>query len=180
MKNFYLNLCFAMNLVFAGSVIASEYPVYSEANGEVHIPSITVDGLPGAFQDAVLKFEDEDTLSLRSITEGSLAYYINDVELIQTTSLPTQVFLRVSGDLPNGCAALGQTPQLREGNTFTVQVYFDNARSPVTSDRMCTQALVPFSRVIPLNVYGLPAGTYEYRLNERFSGSFTLTADNSL
>lgn len=37
---------------------------------------------------------------------------------------------------------------------------------------------MPFRKVIPLPVYGLRAGTYDWILNGEFSGSFTLAADN--
>ena len=44
----------------------------------------------------------------------------------------------------------------------------------------CTLAMVPFKHVMPLDVYDLPAGVYEYSVNDEFSGSFTLTTDNRL
>jgi hypothetical protein len=34
--------------------------------------------------------------------------------------------------------------------------------------------------VIPLQTYGLAAGTYQYVLNNKFSGMFSLQADNQL
>ena len=43
---------------------------------------------------------------------------------------------------------------------------------------LCTQAVRPFTEVIPLSVYGLEAGTYTYEVNGEFSGQFTLQQDN--
>jgi hypothetical protein len=44
----------------------------------------------------------------------------------------------------------------------------------------CTQALVPFERMVPLQVYGLPSGIYSYIVNGEIEGSFELTEDNTL
>ena len=41
-------------------------------------------------------------------------------------------------------------------------------------------ALVPYEKIIPLEVYGLPAGTYGYSVNGIPAGTFTLTKDNTL
>jgi inhibitor of cysteine peptidase len=44
---------------------------------------------------------------------------------------------------------------------------------------MCTQIVVPFEESIPLDVVGLPAGTYTVDVNG-VTGSFTLDVDNQL
>ncbi len=48
------------------------------------------------------------------------------------------------------------------------------------SQQACTTALVPFEKIIPLPVYGLSAGNYEYTVNKKVTGSFELKSDNNL
>ena len=42
---------------------------------------------------------------------------------------------------------------------------------------MYTQAIVPYEKVVPLNVYGLKAGTYDVNINS-VTDSFELSSDN--
>jgi inhibitor of cysteine peptidase len=42
---------------------------------------------------------------------------------------------------------------------------------------MCTQAIVPYEKVVPLDVYGLKAGTYDVNVNT-VTDSFELSIDN--
>ncbi len=42
---------------------------------------------------------------------------------------------------------------------------------------MCTQAIVPYEKVVPLDVYGLKAGTYDVNVNT-VTDSFELSTDN--
>lgn len=44
----------------------------------------------------------------------------------------------------------------------------------------CMQVVEPFEKTIPLQVYGLPAGTYEYSVSGEHTGTFTLIRDNTL
>jgi hypothetical protein len=181
MKNLYGNLCFALSLILAGSSFASENPVYSEINAEVKLPAVTVDGRPGFYQDITLRFEDSDSLRMISVNQGVLLNHIHRVDVVQTSTFPAQVFLAISGAFPSGCGAIGQIHQNRHNNNFSVQVYFQNdawLANPLLV--ACTLAIRPFEKVIPLKVYGLAAGVYEYKLNAEFSGSFTLVTDNSL
>ena len=44
---------------------------------------------------------------------------------------------------------------------------------------MCIEALVPFEENVPLDVYGLPAGTYQVQVYNQ-SAEFTFDMDNRL
>jgi len=59
----------------------------------------------------------------------------------------------------------------KEGNAFfiTIKTY----RSP----GFCIQVLAPFEEIIPLEVYGLPAGTYTVDVNG-VQATFDLEVDN--
>ena len=60
----------------------------------------------------------------------------------------------------------------REGNTFDIKVY---TKRPVGA--FCTEALVPFEYIVPLDVYGLSAGKY-YVKAYNVSSEFSFTQDN--
>jgi hypothetical protein len=99
---------------------------------------------------------------------------VDNVEILLLESFPVQVNVIVSGNLPNGCATLDEPRPRREGNTFVI-----NLVATQLPDEVCTQALVPFDQVIPLDVAGLPAGTYTVSVNGT-TGTFTLDVDNVL
>jgi hypothetical protein len=181
MKNLYENLCYAVGLMLVGSTFANEYPVYSDTKAELQVPTVLVAGKPGVYQDVIMKFEDSDTLRMLSVKEGVLLNYIHQVNVFQTNSFPVQVFLEISGQFPTGCGAIGQIQQTMTGNTIDLQVYFKNDEWLANPELVpCTLALRPFKKVISLNVYGLQPGVYGYIVNDKFSGSFSLTTDNSI
>ncbi len=97
---------------------------------------------------------------------------VKDIEIIMLESFPVQVQVVISGNLPDGCTRIDQIEQARLGNTFQVTV---TTRRP--ADAMCTQALVPFQERVPLDVKGLPAGTYTIDVNG-VTDTFTLTSNN--
>lgn len=99
---------------------------------------------------------------------------VESVEVLLLESFPVQVRLVARGNLPDGCTALGDWRVEREGDTFAVTL--PTTRS---AEAMCTEALVPFEVSIPLEVAGLPAGTYGVEVNG-VSASFTLDVDNVL
>jgi hypothetical protein len=180
MKNLYENLCFAISVMIAGSSFASENPLYEENPSRVSIPAVTAGDQYGAYQDLALRFKDSDTLELVSVQEGVLLNYINQVKVLKPNTVPAQVFLEISGEFPSGCGKIGHIVQHEANGLISVNVYFENddwLRNPELVP--CTLAMRPFREVIPLQVYGLSAGEYQYTLNNTFTGSFTLAADAS-
>ncbi|TFH72417.1 hypothetical protein E3V39_12630 [Gammaproteobacteria bacterium LSUCC0112] len=181
MKSLYENVCFVALLIFAGSSFASENPLYSDASSRLTIRAVDAGNKPGIFQDVVIEHAKDDLWRLVGMREGVLLPHIDTVELVKTSNVPVQVFLKISGQFPHGCGAIGEISQKKTDNTFVISVYFKNdlwLQNPL--DVACTLAIRPFSHIIPLPAYGLPAGNYEYRLNEKFSGVFSLNADNVL
>jgi len=87
-------------------------------------------------------------------------------------SFPLQVRVQITGSLPDGCTTVYRVESTREGNRFTVWIFTLRER-----DAMCTQALVPFDVSVPLDVFGLPAGTYRVMVYD-FNTEFTFTQDN--
>jgi hypothetical protein len=181
MKYLYESLCFVVLLMFAGSAFASENPLYSANTSRLTINAVDAENQPGIFQDVVIEFARDDLWRLVHMREGVLLPHIEQVELVQTSSHPVQVFLRIKGAFPSGCGAIGEISQRQVGNKFTVSVYYKNDAWLTRPGQVaCTLAVVNFSRVIPLQTYGLAAGIYQYVLNNRFSGIFSLQADNQL
>lgn len=87
-------------------------------------------------------------------------------------SFPVQVNVVAAGYLPDGCTTIDQTTTEKNGNEFVVTI---TTQRP--ADAMCTEAIVPYEEVIPLDVVGLPAGQYTVTVNG-VSASFVLDTDN--
>lgn len=97
---------------------------------------------------------------------------VESIEVLVLESFPVQVNVIASGVLPDGCTSLIDPTPRREGNTFVV-----NLATSRVDDEVCTQATVPFDKVIPLDVDGLAAGDYTVAVNG-ITDSFTLQMDN--
>ena len=170
-----------IGLLLAAHTIADSNPVYRDDIQTMKIPAVDVGAKPGFYQDVTVEFFQDDKWRLVSALEGKEVAEIEQVTLIKTDTAPAQVFLRISGAFSNGCPQIGQISHRLVGNTFEVSVYYANnawLRNP--GEIACTLAIVPFTRTIPLPVYGLPAGDYNYSLNGRFTGSFNLATENVL
>ncbi|HLF87505.1 MAG TPA: NBR1-Ig-like domain-containing protein [Anaerolineales bacterium] len=100
---------------------------------------------------------------------------VDSIELLIAESFPVQVFATVRGSLPDGCTTLDQIIPTREGKTFTVSI-----TTIRPADQVCTEALVPFEENFPLDVNGLPAGTYTVVVNTTTTAEFELAVDNVL
>lgn len=94
--------------------------------------------------------------------EGSGWHSTAIIESIQVQvreSYPVQVVAVVRGHLPDGCTYINRFRQLREGNTIRIQ--FETGRNP----GFCTQALVPFTETITLDVQDWYSGLYSVRVD---------------
>ena len=96
---------------------------------------------------------------------------VDEIDILILESFPVQINVITSGNFPNPCTEISEVLQEKEGNTFfiTIKTY----RSP----GFCIQVLAPFEETIPLEVYGLPAGTYTVDVNG-VQGTFDLEVDN--
>jgi len=98
---------------------------------------------------------------------------VEEIDILTLESFPVQIFVIASGYLPDPCTEIYQISQEREGNTFFITI--ETYRSP----GFCIQVIAPFKEVIPLQVYGLPAGTYTVEVNG-VQDTFDLEIDNIL
>ena len=96
---------------------------------------------------------------------------VDEIDILILESFPVQINVIARGNLPDPCTEISEVLQEREGDTFfiTIKTY----RSP----GFCIQVLAPFEEIIPLKVYGLPAGTYTVDVNG-VQDTFGLEVDN--
>ncbi len=96
---------------------------------------------------------------------------VSEIDILILESFPVQVQVIASGNLSNPCTEISEVLQEKEDNTFfiTIKTY----RSP----GFCIQVIVPFEEIIPLEVYGLPAGSYTVDVNG-VQDTFDLGVDN--
>jgi hypothetical protein len=98
---------------------------------------------------------------------------VKSIDILLLESFPLQVHAVIRGDLPDaGCTTIASVEQVREGNTFNLTLV-------TTTDllALCAQALTPFEEVVPLDVYGLPAGIYTVQAGG-VQTTFEFTVDN--
>ena len=99
---------------------------------------------------------------------------VTEIEIYTLESFPVQIQVIAKGYLPNPCSKIIHPITVeREGNNFLVTI------KTKSSQGVCIQLLAPFKEKIPLDVYGLPAGTYTVDVNG-IKGTFTLDIDNIL
>ena len=98
---------------------------------------------------------------------------VDEIDILILESFPVQINVVAKGNLPDPCTEISEVLHEKEGNTFfiTIKTY----RSP----GFCIQVLAPFEEIIPLEVYGLPAGTYTVDVNG-VQAAFDLEVDNIL
>jgi len=96
---------------------------------------------------------------------------VDEIDILILEIFPVQINVIASGNLPDPCTEISEVIKEREGDTFfvTIKTY----RSP----GFCIQVLAPFEEIIPLDVYGLPAGTYTVDVNG-VQDTFDLEVDN--
>lgn len=120
----------------------------------------------------------ERTLEVKPLPAGDVIgleerVYVDSMDILIMESFPVQVSVQVFGNLPDGCTSIKSTrADLLSNDTFDVHIYTSHPK-----DTMCTQALVPFEEIIPLEVEGLSAGTYSVKVYG-LEATFTLDVDN--
>jgi len=180
----YLFNTFILVIIFIllpTSITFAESDSPSFQDGELTVPHVNTSELVGKFQDATFRFNEQTgSWDLIDFNEATVAS-IDQVEVIVTDSFPVQVFLEVFGFKPNPCFVFNSVNQRLEDNQFDITIPL---RLNQPSQSSCLAVTEPFVKIIPLLVYGLDAGSYEYNVNSRsddvFSGTFILKEDNRL
>ena len=97
---------------------------------------------------------------------------VNEFEILILESFPVQVHVVASGNLPNPCTGIDQIIQSRDENNFKITIKIKY------NQEICIPLINPFEETIALDVYGLPAGTYNVNVNG-IEDSFILEVDNT-
>lgn len=160
--------------------LTTGYPIYQD--GILSIPRIDTSAQVGNFQYATFKYNGQgtwDLLGFKTTNEYPLhKAHIEQVKLVVTDSFPVQVFLNVSGWLSSGCERLGQINQRLVNKRFEVAIQAEDPDLP-KGTYTCTANVTFFEKNIPLSVYDLNAGSYDYSVNGGdYIGTFSLTKDN--
>ncbi len=100
--------------------------------------------------------------------------FVDSIDIVFLESFPLQVHAVVKGNLPDGCTSIQRHEVKREANLFTIMVFTQRPKGA-----FCTEALVPFEYVVPLDVYGLSAGNYLVKAYNT-GAEFSLSQDNIL
>jgi len=93
-----------------------------------------------------------------AVSEKSLAH-VEEIEILILESFPVQIHVVAKGHFMNGCEQLDQIDTEKSDNTFNITM------TTRFVGEVCTEALVPFEEVIPLNMSGLKAGVYTVDVN---------------
>ncbi|MGB0388596.1 MAG: DUF4377 domain-containing protein [Ardenticatenaceae bacterium] len=107
------------------------------------------------------------------VPQTGSSYYVEELMINVMESFPVQVSAMVRGNLADGCTELENITPIRDGNTFELEVQTSHSGADG-----CIQVVQPFEQNVPLDVEGLPAGTYTVNLGDK-SATFTLDVDNS-
>lgn len=99
---------------------------------------------------------------------------VDEITIQILESFPVQVEAVIKGNLPDSCTDIDQVEQRfdSEEDTFWIEI------KTVRTGEACAQVLTPFEETVPLEVYGLPAGTYTVDVSG-MRETFTLDADNA-
>lgn len=162
------------------AALAADSPDY-QANA-LTVPRVDTPEQVGQYQDATLrlgqdgKWQLEDLRSLEN-NYGVSKIWVMSAEVIKTESFPVGVYLRTQNGEGWVCDFDGKfrLQQRRQDRHFEVAILAPRVRNP--PPHSCIGIVWDFRLTIPLDVYGLSAGTYTYDVNG-VTGSFTLDSDN--
>ncbi len=169
MNRYLMVLVVSWGLYFS-SALAEDAPSFQ--NNILEIPRVDTPEQVGKYQNAEFKLAPDGRWDLLRASEAQQAF-IDEIEVKILESFPIQIHVAVSGFLATPCHHLGPINKRYANNRFEIAVNM----TPPQPDTACITVVEPFQITIPLDVYGLPAGTYQVSMNDK-SGSFVLDKDN--
>jgi inhibitor of cysteine peptidase len=160
--------------------MAADSPDYQAS--VLTVPRVDTPAQVGQYQDATLRLGQDGKWQLESLRSLENNYGLTKIgvmsaEAIKTESFPVGVYLRTQNGEGWVCDFDGtiRLQQRRQDKHFEVAILAPRVKNP--PPHSCIGVAWDFRLTIPLDVYGLSAGTYTYDVNG-VTGSFTLTNDN--
>ena len=165
---------FSMSIIHAETLKTAISPLYD--GNQLLIPRVDTVEKVGVYEEAIFFYDKEiNAWQLQSYNVARDGIEINDIIPLVTSTTPIQVLLQVKGNVL-ACGNVGKIAHRVVNNKFEVQIH----ATQFPSDSTCIAAAIPFLKVIPLDVYGLDAGVYEYSVNGSNTGTFQLLQNNKL
>lgn len=161
----------SLALVSMINIAAADNPA-TFANEVLSIPAVNTHDQVAKYEHVQFRLAKDGRWDLIRFIEPKQAA-VEKIGINLLESFPVQVHVDVAGYLPNGCYGLGETHIIQDNNQFSVVINMTELQTLVA----CTQALVPFKVTVPLDVYGLHAGTYQVNVNG-INEIFELSVDN--
>lgn len=109
------------------------------------------------------------------IEEGK-SVKIEEMALVVRESFPVQIAAQIKGTLTDKCTEISDISQLRDGNTFYVDIKAGESANCEVGGNL---EPVEYIDSIELETIGLPKGTYDVNING-IEDSFTLEMDNQI
>lgn len=175
-----------LSIPYAFTICLLALPLRSSAgqpgydNGILAIPQADGPAQVGQFQDASFSLQPDGSWRLTDVkilNSGRLGKAsVNAVEVVVSGTTPVSVFLRASGVISTcGFEDPVRVHQRKVGTRFEIGI--STLWRTTVGVITCPAMLFPFKVTIPLDIYGLSAGTYAYDVNG-IGGSFVLGSDN--
>lgn len=142
------------------------------------VPSVDTEASAGTFQDVRIEITEQGELKLLDYVDPIPFRFLQEFEILQTDSFPVQATLKITG-YESGCLNLGQIRQRRTGNIIELFIYLlNNLAVTNPGEIVCTADVRYFTKYVPLSIYGLDAGNYQYSVNGEIIGEFSLSEFN--
>lgn len=173
----------AVTFFFPTAALSADYPVYNENDGVLTLPRVDISDQVGKYQEVTFQLTPQGFFELSGIQvlgtqKLGPVQWVNAVEVIKTATFPVSVYLRASG-WTSGCgySGPGRIHQRLEGTRFDVGLSTAHTDAFVNGEIACLAWMRNFRMTVPLEVYGLSAGTYSYNVHG-ITGTFSLESDN--
>ncbi len=145
-----------------------EYPSYKDST--LIIPRVDTPERAAMFQDAKFTFSNNIWQLVDFKIAGTkplLKPRIKSVETIITDSFPVQVFLKVRGAFSQCDVSfpMGKISQRIMDNRFEITIHEVSGNGYYPCDGEGAETIARYETTVPLHVYGLKAGIYQYTLD---------------
>lgn len=144
-----------LTLISAFALVACSPVVITNSSGQQPGPIVDADPIdePASVSPDILA------------TTGYQSVEVVDVTVEVVVGSPIPVFVNIGADLPDRCAQVEFVEVIQDGALFKIHV-----GTLPSKDAACAADTVPFRMKIPLNVVGLPAGSYAVEVNGVHAG----------